>query len=152
MDRAGFQFVLENTKSCASALLAHQSLTAWTITDVGLRSFWVNEPWAFWNLLFNVLPMATKSQELRSALNYGETHWVALYAAQRFAYGLWRFSKHFPVNWNQSWLRSKNLAGSRSPAISYMLCCAKFLFAYFIIHQIIFTYYSNDMLVFTKGI
>jgi hypothetical protein len=34
MDRAGFQFALENTKCSASALLAHQSLTAWAITVV----------------------------------------------------------------------------------------------------------------------
>jgi integrase/recombinase XerD len=34
-------------------------------------------------------------------------------------------SKHFPVPRNQSWLRSENLAGSRSPAISYMRCCNK---------------------------
>ena len=32
-------------------------------------------------------------------------------------------SKHFPVHRNQSWLRSENLASSRSPAISYMRCC-----------------------------
>lgn len=33
-------------------------------------------------------------------------------------------SKHFPVHRNQNLQRSENLAGSRSPAISYMRCWA----------------------------
>jgi len=50
---------------------------------------------------------------------------VVIFLSKYFFNGLhtaFAVSKHFPVQRNQSWLWSENLAESRSPAISYMRC------------------------------